>query len=880
MPASLSRVKTDVLHPDDRPALDAALSATLETDVDLNFIGRFQRADGAVRWLELTGRLQRTTSLEPDTIVGTVADVTDREQSHEQVRRRAEANAKFRAIFDQGAQFASLLTIDGVVVDVNRLSVEACGYDRAEIVGQRFWECGWWNRSTEVMRTVWTACEGAARGDLFRAETPYFLADGTSRHMVLTIAPVTDDDGRILFLSPIGTDITERRAAQEALQESEQRFRLMANATPVLLWVSDPDGRCMWFNASWLNFVGRPLELETGDGWTANVHPEDLDRRRATYADAANARRPFSVEYRLRRHDGEYRWILDNGTPRYAPDGSFVGYIGSCLDLTERLSAEQALRQSQAESERQRRVYEAILTNTPDLAYVFDLEHRFIYANEGLLAMWGRTFEEAIGKTCLELGYEPWHAAMHDREIDQVVATRQPVRGEVPFTGTFGRRIYDYIFVPVLGATGEVEAIAGTTRDVTERRNAEVEREALLASERAARADAERASIIKEEFLAMLSHELRTPLNAIVGWTQILRRETPTPQTLAQGLSVIDRNARMQTQLIADLLDMSLIMSGKMRIEPERVELRVAVESALESVRATAEAKEITIESVLSPIAAIVNGDSMRLQQVVWNLLSNAIKFTPVGGRVRVTLAQVESHVEIAVRDTGAGISAEFLPHVFERFRQAETSTAREHRGLGLGLAIVKQLVDVHGGRVQVESDGEGRGSTFTVQLPVAKPLEGRDALAEHSSAIQGPQIQYEAPNLGGVTVLAVDDDPDARDLIGRLLRECGARVLLAGSTNEALSTMEHERLDVIVSDIAMPVRDGYAFISTVRRMGIRTPAVALSAFARTEDRRRSLQAGFQTHVSKPVEPAELVAIVAALAHKAIGLTHVGHGSG
>jgi PAS domain S-box-containing protein len=518
-----------------------------------------------------------------------------------------------------------------------------------------------------------------------------------------------------------------------------------------------------------------------------------------------------------------------------------------------------------------RRQYEAILTNTPDLAYVFDLDHRFIYANEGLLTIWGKTWSEAIGKTCLELGYEPWHAAMHDREIDQVIATRQPVRGEVPFTGTLGRRVYEYILVPVIGAGGKVEAIAGTTRDVTERKEAEAEREALLASERAARAEAERASLVKDEFLAMLSHELRTPLNAIVGWTQVLRREPPSPQTLAQGLAVIDRNARTQAQLIADLLDMSLVMSGRMRIDPQPVELRVVIEGAIESVRATAETQGVVLESALSPIAATITGDPTRLQQVVWNLLTNAIKFTPAGGRVRVTLAQLDSEVVIAVRDTGKGISPEFLPHVFERFRQAQSSAAREHRGLGLGLAIVKQLIDLHGGRVEATSDGEGQGSTFTVRLPAGRPHSSADSPAPHLRTLPAVPVPYDAPNLEGVTVLAVDDDPDARDLVGRLLGECGARVVVAGSAQEALAAIGHEQLDVIVSDIAMPVQDGYTFMSAVRRLGIKTPAVALSAFARTEDRRRSLYAGFQTHLAKPVEPAELVGIVAALTHKPSG---------
>lgn len=533
--------------------------------------------------------------------------------------------------------------------------------------------------------------------------------------------------------------------------------------------------------------------------------------------------------------------------------------------------SEQAVRDSKAESDRQRRVYEAILTNTPDLAYVFDLNHRFIYANEVLLTIWGRTWEEAIGKTCLELGYEPWHAAMHDREIDQVVATRQPIRGEVPFTGTFGRRVYDYIFVPVIGAGGTVEAIAGTTRDVTERKEAEAEREALLARERAARNEAERASLVKDEFLAMLSHELRTPLNAIVGWTQVLRREPPSPQTLAQGLAIIDRNARTQAQLIADLLDMTLVMSGRMRIDPQSVELRVVIESAIESVRASAETQGVTLETALSPISATITGDPMRLQQIVWNLLTNAIKFTPAGGRVRITLAQLDSEVAIAVRDTGKGISPEFLPHVFERFRQAQSSAAREHRGLGLGLAIVKQLVDIHGGRVEAASDGEGQGATFTVRLPAGRAQASADVPGPHLQTLPVVSVPYEPPNLEGITVLAVDDDQDARDLVGRLLGECGARVFLASSTQEALETMKHEQLDVIVSDIAMPVQDGYVFMSAVRRMGITTPAVALSAFARTEDRRRSLYAGFQTHLAKPVEPAELVGIVAALTHKPHG---------
>jgi PAS domain S-box-containing protein len=567
--------------------------------------------------------------------------------------------------------------------------------------------------------------------------------------------------------------------------------------------------------------------------------------------------------------DGSERPIDDSAAPIRAADGTIIGSILIFRDITERYRAEKALRESEAESERQRRIYEAILNNTPDLAYVFDSSHRYTYANDGLLKMWGRTWDEAVGKTCLELGYEPWHAEMHDREIDQVIATGQPIRGEVPFTGTLGRRIYDYIFVPVFGANGEVEAVAGTTRDVTDRKLTEADREVILASERSARAEAERASTIKEEFLAMLSHELRTPLNAIVGWTQILRNKPPTAQTLDQGLSVIDRNARMQTQLIADLLDMSRIISGKMRLEMERLEFPVIIEAALDAVRPAADAKDIAIHSALDPITEVVNGDPMRLQQVVWNLLSNAVKFTPRGGQVRVTLARADSHVEISVSDTGKGIKPEFLPYVFERFRQADNTAAREHGGLGLGLAIVKQLVEVHGGSVHAKSDGEERGSTFTVHLPMtSESVTSTGRLRRQAVAARAASVPGQPPDLASVTVLVVDDEFDARDLIRRVLEECGAQVVLARSADDAFAVLEQTRPDVILSDIGMPGRDGYAFMNALRRGGSTIPAAALTAFARSEDRARALQAGYQSHVAKPLEPAELLATVAALVHK------------
>ncbi len=525
-----------------------------------------------------------------------------------------------------------------------------------------------------------------------------------------------------------------------------------------------------------------------------------------------------------------------------------------------RATLEHELRRQQADAERQRRLYEAILGNTPDLAYVWDLQHRFIYVNQGLLRMWGRSWDDAVGKTCLELGYEPWHAALHDREIDHVVATRETVRGEVPFNGTFGRRIYDYILVPVLDEDGQVEAVAGTKRDVTEHKRGEAEREALLVSERAARAEAERASRSREEFLAMLSHELRTPLNAILGWSKVLQTTPPSPETLALGLRVIDRNVRMQAQLIADLLDMSRILSGTMRIDLERVAVRVAIDAALDAVRASADTKGVAIEHTPGAGAGEVAGDPARLQQIVWNLLSNAIRFTPAGGVVRVDTRDLGTTVEIVIADSGVGITSDFLPQVFDRFRQADTTTAREHHGLGLGLAIVKQLVELHGGTITAASDGPQRGATFVVRLPAASGETARPPYGEPA------EREDRRADLSGLRVLAVDDDDDARDLIARILRDRGARVITAASADAGLAALASESVDVILSDIGMPRRSGYDFMNDARRRGVKAPAVAVTAFARTEDRLNALAAGYQTHLAKPVDPAELVAVVAALA--------------
>jgi CheY-like chemotaxis protein len=376
---------------------------------------------------------------------------------------------------------------------------------------------------------------------------------------------------------------------------------------------------------------------------------------------------------------------------------------------------------------------------------------------------------------------------------------------------------------------------------------------------------------MKDEFLATLSHELRTPLSAILGWSQVLRRRKFGEAELQQALDIIERNARVQTQLIEDLLDMSRITSGKVRLDIQPVEPVSFIEAALETVRLAASAKGVRLEKVLDPVAGPVSGDPNRLQQVVWNLLSNAIKFTPKEGKVQVILQRVNSHIEISVADTGIGIRPEFVSHVFERFRQADSSTTRKYGGLGLGLSIVKHLVELHGGTVHAHSLGEARGTTFTVQLPLAVVQRSGNAQQRfHPRTAKEVPQDYRVANLVGVKVLVVDDENDARELLRRVLSDCGAEVLVAATAADALMLVQRERPQLLLSDIGMPDVDGYELLRQVRALGEaaggKLPAIALTAFARSEDRTRALRAGFLVHVSKPVEPSELVATVASVA--------------
>ena len=430
---------------------------------------------------------------------------------------------------------------------------------------------------------------------------------------------------------------------------------------------------------------------------------------------------------------------------------------------------------------------------------------------------------------------------------------------------------------PLIADDGRVIGTLTVIEDVTERvaREAELQaqvdaRTQALAREKAAREDAEEANRLKDEFLATVSHELRTPLTAILGWSNMLLAGRLEGEAHDRALEIIHRNAQSQNQLISDLLDVSRIISGKLRLDLRTVELPAVIEAAVEATRPAADAKGVSLTTALDPRAGPINGDADRLQQVVWNLITNAIKFTPEGGEIAVGLGSVGTRVDITVRDSGMGIDREFLPHIFDRFRQADPGTNRVHGGMGLGLSIVRQLVELHGGTVKAESEGDGKGATFTVSLPFVNFRRGPERAERLPPGGVSHQEINCPPSLQGLRVLAVDDEADTRDMIRAVLEHCKMEVITVGSAAEALEVVSKSHPDVLLSDVGMPGEDGYELIAKVRALpaerGGQIPAAALTAYVRGEDRVKVLNSGFQLHVSKPLEPNELVAVVANLA--------------
>ncbi|PYS81459.1 MAG: hypothetical protein DMF67_16600, partial [Acidobacteria bacterium] len=624
------------------------------------------------------------------------------------------------------------------------------------------------------------------------------------------------------------------------------------------------DGVITSWNSGAERIFGYTADEAIGQPVTMLIPADHLDEEPSIIARLRRGERIEHYETVRVRKDGSLVDISLTVSPINGPDGSVIGASKIARDITDRRRAEEALRRSERE-------LSDFFENAVVGLHWVGPDGTILRANRAELEMLGYTREEYLGHHIAE-----FHA---DQEGISDILRRLQV-GEVLHEYESRLRCKDgsirhvLIDSSVLWEGGEFVHTRCFTRDITDKKRAEAERDRLLENERRARREAEEASRLKDEFLATVSHELRTPLTAIIGWARMLRDGNLDEETAARALGAIDRNAKSQAQLIEDLLDISRIVSGKMHLDVRPLEPSAVINSAVEAVKPAAQAKGIRLQIVVDPNAGPVAGDFERLQQVVWNLLSNAVKFTPAGGRVRVSLERADSHAELMVTDNGQGISADFLPHVFDRFRQADSSITRAFGGMGVGLAVVKSIVEMHGGTVRASSEGEGKGASFTVSLPLTseRHAAGRAETKNEPSSSKHPRPC--PPELDGLKILVVDDEPDTCEVVRATFEHCGSKVKTSTSAAGALALVGEWQPDVLVADISMPEMDGYELIRRVRAQGAqaggRMPAVALTAMARIEDRVKALSEGYQMHVAKPVEPEELRAVVAGLAGVAI----------
>ncbi len=802
----------------------------------------------------------------------------------------------------------AILTIDekSTLLFVNRAASRIFGYEQDEMIGKSLTML-----MPENLRNLHRAGQerylktGRKHLHWDHVEVSGLHKEGHEFPIELSFGEYKKDDKHIFI--GIARDISQRRIAEDALRESEQKFSTLAETVPQLVWMAEPDGFIFWYNRNWYDYTGTtPKDME-GWGWQSVHDPEILPSVVERWKASIDTGESFEMEFPLRGRDGEFRWFLTRVNPARDDEGRIVRWFGTNTDIDVQRRLDQRNRFI-IELDEAVRGLESPKDITLTLARLLgehlgadrcayaeveaDEDHFYVpgdYTRDGVDSVVGHYAMSQFGSEALRLmraneTYIVKNADADERltetDLEAYKLTEIQAVVCVPLhkNGRFAACMAVHHRTPRVWKSEEVELVAFVANRFWE----SIERARIvnslhesLSREQQARQAAESANKIKDEFLATISHELRTPLNAILGWTSLLRSRVMTTEATERAIETVERNARAQAQLIDDLLDISRIISGKLRLDVTKVHLDRLIDAAIEAVRPAAEAKGIRLQSLVDPAAGLVSGDAGRLQQVFWNLLSNSVKFTPKNGRVQIRLERVNSHVEISVTDTGNGIAPEFIPYVFDRFRQADQATTRVQGGLGLGLSIVRQIVEMHGGTVSVESEGEGKGSTFTVMLPrlaaVPRHREIVDA-RKHPKASDDDFVAIDcAPELDGLRVLVVDDEADARDLLREVLEVCGSDVVTTSTAAEALETLRTGKFDVLVSDIGMPNEDGYTLIEKVRALtdaeGGRTPAIALTAYARVEDRIRALKSGFQAHLPKPVEPVELAAVVASLAN-------------
>jgi PAS domain S-box-containing protein len=814
-------------------------------------------------------------------------------------------------------------TLQGVITSWNQGAEQIFGYTASEVIGKSI---------TILIPPDHLDEEPAILARLGRGErvqhyeTVRVRKDGTLIDISLTVSPIKDQHGNLIGASKIARDITAQKQVRRELDEAAARLNLTLEASHLGDWSWDAATDVVNFSET----AARIFDIAAGPQmtWTAMqalLHEDDRERARLAVEESLAQHTAYDVEYRLVRPGGNVRWISAKGRGDYDEAGNIRGMIGVVQDITERKAIEQTLR-DQTEALRTTNEVGQLISAELDLHKVVQAVTNA--ATELTGAKFGSFFYNVVNEEgssylhfslagaprekfpdvpmpCAKDLFGPTFRSEGIVRIDDV--SKDPRYGKnSPYFGMLAGQfdIASYLAIPVISRSGEVlgglffgdprvgafttqheQIVTGLASqaaiamdnarlyDAAKRAHAEAQR--VAEDKERLYQQATESSRLKDEFLATISHELRTPLNAILGWAHIVRSGQLDNGSYAKALDTIERNARAQAQLIDDLLDVSRIITGKLRLDVRPADPNSFIDAAVEALRPAADAKGVRVQRIIDTGLISIPGDPVRLQQVVWNMLSNAIKFTPRGGRVQVRLERVNSHIDIVVSDTGQGIHPDFLPHVFDRFRQADQRTTRQHGGMGLGLAIVRHLVELHGGTVTATSPGAGLGATFTVSLPVT-PVYQVDEIGTrvHPAASDFSPAPENVERLDGLKILVLDDEKDTRELLHAGLSQCGAQVVLADSAGDAFEAISTELPDVLISDIGMPVEDGYEVIRRLRSLpaekGGKIPAIALTAYARVEDRMQALKAGYQMHVPKPVELAELAAVVASVARRSL----------
>ena len=862
----------DITHPDDLlPKLELFQRLVTQGE-NFTIEKRYIRKDGSEVWVSNNVAAICDASGKPEFAIAVVLDISDRKQAEAERERLLQElaleRAQFEAVLRQmpaGVMIADATS--GKLVLTNKQAKQIVGYDYEQslqleeydpiVPFEGFHLDGQPYKADEypLMRTVGRPLRTSLQtGEaVTNEEIELYRGDGSYIFMNANSAPILDSEGRIVAAVVVFQDVTDRKQAEVALRQSEARFQAFMNNSPAASWLTDADGRIVYLSQTYFRIFEFPKDNVIGKS-IFEVYPTEIaEQFLNNIKTVAESNQVIEAIETAPRSDGTLGDFLVYKFP--IADGSGQRLVGGvAVDITERKQAEAGLRQSE---ERYRYLAESI----PQLVWTANAAGVLLDVNQRWLDFTGLTLAQAqidgwetvVHPDDMSILSEYWIAAQRDGSLYQAEGRMRRADGVY--------RWHLHQAVPLKNEWGQVVKWFGTATDIEEQKRLEQQRELLLQQEQAAREAAERANRIKDEFLAILSHELRSPLNPILGWSRLLQTRKFNAARTAEALATIERNAKLQAELIEDLLDVSRILQGKLSLNVAPVALASTIQAAMETVRLAAEAKSIQMHTRLEPEVGVVSGDASRLQQVVWNILSNAIKFTPPGGRVDIRLERMGSQAQITVSDTGKGIPVDFLPYVFDYFRQADATTTRNFGGLGLGLAIVRHLVELHGGTVQAESPGEGQGATFIVRLPLlpSQPQSDWDSKQPEPSL-----------DLQGVEILVVDDDADTREFVAFLLEQYGARVRAVGSAEMALTALSQAVFDVLLSDIGMPDVDGYMLIQKVRTLppeqGGQIRAIALTAYAGEINYQQAIAAGFQSHISKPVEPAELVAIVTSLA--------------